>query len=108
MELFGDAGDPPARVHVLAVLAWSLVLRGKARKARLMLDEVERLAATIDPLSLSRPSVLIGLNARLPTGEFERAQAESLAICERAREAGAVGALPIPPFVAGASLPSSN
>ncbi len=49
--LLGDGGDPPTRAHVLAVLSWGLVLRGQTRRARPVLNEVERLAAAIDPLS---------------------------------------------------------
>ncbi len=38
----------------------------------------------------------LALNMRLPTGEFERARDAGLAICQRAREAGAIGALANP------------
>ncbi|MGH2749647.1 MAG: AAA family ATPase [Actinomycetota bacterium] len=98
--LLGDSGDAPTRAHVLAVLSWALTLRGEVHRARPVLDEAGRLAADIDPLSPTAQSMLIAINARLPTGEFERTLAECLGICERAREAGALGALPIPLNVA--------
>jgi ATP/maltotriose-dependent transcriptional regulator MalT len=93
--LLGDGGDPPARAHVLAVLSWALTLRGQTILARSALEEAERWSGAIDPLSPAARSLLIAMNARLPTGEFERTRDESLALCERAREAGALGALPV-------------
>jgi DNA-binding CsgD family transcriptional regulator len=98
--LLGEGGEPAARAQVLAMLSWALVLRGQVRRARPVLEEAGRLTAAIDPLSPAAQSVIVAINARLPTGEFERARAECLAICERAREAGALGALPIPLAVA--------
>jgi DNA-binding CsgD family transcriptional regulator len=94
--LLGDGGEPAVRVHVLAVLSWGLVLRGQTPRALPVLDEVERLAGAIDLLSPAAQSVLLALNMRLPTGELERARDAGLAICQRAREAGAIGALPNP------------
>ena len=98
--LLAGAGDPATRGHVLATYGWALVISGHTTQAHRWTDEAVELVGTIDPLSPAAQSIVIALNVRLPTGEFEQALTDSLAICERAREAGAIGALPNPLIVA--------
>jgi len=100
VALLTDGSDPATRGHVLATYGWALVISGHTTQAHQWTDEAVELVGTIDPLSPAAQSVVIALNVRLPTGEFEQALADSLAVCERAREAGAIGALPNPLIVA--------
>jgi DNA-binding CsgD family transcriptional regulator len=93
VALLGDEGDPLARAPVLAMLGWVLVLRGKAPRARPALSEAERLAEELDPLGPHWPWRHLLLLARIPLGDLERARAESAALCERARDAGALATL---------------
>ena len=103
--LGGDGdGEPLARAHALAVLGWSLVLRGRIIEARPALAEAERLAGPLDPLRPSTAVLLTALNWRLPSGEFERALEAGQELVERARSAGALGMLASPLYiVAGAA-----
>jgi DNA-binding CsgD family transcriptional regulator len=91
--LLGDGGDPTARAHVLATQGWILVLRGKTRRARDLLTEAEGLAERLDPLGPQWAGLHLIMRARVPLEELERALAESVAVCERAREAGALATL---------------
>jgi DNA-binding CsgD family transcriptional regulator len=91
--LLGDGGDPTARAHVLATQGWILVLRGKTRRARGVLTEAEGLAEGLDPLGPQWAGLHLILRARVPLGELERALTESVAVCARAREAGALATL---------------
>ena len=85
--------DPALRGAVLGMLGWALLLRGKASQARLVLGEAARLAAGDDPLGPDWLSLHLVLRCQIPLGEFERARAESLELCRRAREAGALAAV---------------
>ncbi len=89
----GGGAGPLARGPVLAMLGWALLLRGRAPRARPVLAEAERLAEGLDPLGLHGPWQHLLLLARLPLGDWERALSESVALCARAREAGALAAL---------------
>lgn len=91
--LLGEGGDPPTRAHVLTILGWALVLRGQTRRGRSALDEAQRLAADLDPLAPGGQWLNLIVRANIVWGEFERALAESLALAERAREAGALATL---------------
>ena len=91
--LLGDDGEPEARGPVLAMLGWALVLRGKAPLGRPVLQRAERLAAGLDPLGPHWPWLHLLLLARIPLGELEDARDASAAVCERAREAGALATL---------------
>ncbi|MEZ5102356.1 MAG: AAA family ATPase [Thermoleophilia bacterium] len=93
--LLDEAAGPQTRAPVLAILAWSLVLRGRTDEARPILHEVERLAADVDPFSPAAQSLLLALNVRLPFEEHVRAFEESAALVEAARNAGALGVLPM-------------
>jgi DNA-binding CsgD family transcriptional regulator len=93
--LLSDGDDPLARAHVLINLGWALLLRGEARRARSVLDEGQRLAAGLglDPLAPGHQWLNFMLRSRIPSGEFEQALTEGLALAERAREAGALAEL---------------
>ena len=91
--LVRGSADPNARAPVLTVLGWVLTLRGRGPEARPVLDEAARLAEGIDELGPHWPWLHLLLRARIPHGEFERAQAESAALAAHAREAGALAML---------------
>jgi DNA-binding CsgD family transcriptional regulator len=91
--LLGEGGDPPRRGHVLTILGWILVLRGQTRRARSALDEARGLAVGLDPFAPGGQWLNFLLRAHIVTGNFEQALAESLALAERARDAGALGTL---------------
>jgi DNA-binding CsgD family transcriptional regulator len=92
-ELLPGDADPNARAPVLTVLGWVLTLRGRGPEARPVLAEAERLAEGIDELGPHWPWLNLLLRARVPHGEFERAQAECAALAAHAREAGALAML---------------
>ena len=94
--------DPALRGTVLGMLSWALLLRGKASRARRVLAEAARLAEGDDPLGLDWLSQHLVLRCQIPLGEFERARAESLELCRRTREAGALAS------VAGALLVAAD
>jgi DNA-binding CsgD family transcriptional regulator len=85
--------DPALRGTVLGMLSWALLLRGKASRARRVLGEAARLAEDDDPLGLDWLSQHLVLRCQIPLGEFERARAESLELCRRTREAGALASV---------------
>src|SRR5215469_9848156 len=91
--LLGEGGDPPARARVLAILGWTLLLRGQAPRARSLLAEGEHLAAGLDPLAPGGQWLNFFMRSRICSGEFERALAEGLALAGRARDAGALAVL---------------
>jgi DNA-binding CsgD family transcriptional regulator len=93
VSLLGDRGDLPERASVLAMFGWVLLMRGKAPEARPVLREAEHLAQGLDELGPHWPWLLRLRLARIPLGELEQARDESLSVCERAREAGALTAL---------------
>ena len=99
-ELLGDGGDPTQRAHVLAVLGWTLALRGDSRAARAVVEEVDRLLPGVDPHSPAVQSIAFAVNSRIPSEEYERAGRESRAIVDAAREAGFLGTVPFPLAVA--------
>jgi DNA-binding CsgD family transcriptional regulator len=86
-------GDAAARAPVLALLGWTLILRGMTPRARAPLDEAARLAEPLDPLGPHWPWLHLLLRARVPLGDHAGARAAGLALCERAREAGALATL---------------
>lgn len=100
-DLLGDTPDPEARAPVLAILAWSLVLRGETPSAKPIMAEVERLAPLVDRSSPAAQSLVLALNVRLPFEDFEQTCEDSLGMAAAAREAGEVFALPILLAVAG-------
>lgn len=93
VALLGDRGEASARAAVLAMLGWVLLLRGKAPQARPVLSDAEHLAQGLDPLGPHWPWLHLLLRARCPLEELERARTESIALCERAGDAGALATL---------------
>jgi DNA-binding CsgD family transcriptional regulator len=91
--LLGDGGRPAARAHILSIVGWTLVLCGQTARAAGPLGEATLLAAQLDPLAPSAHWQHLLLRRHITAGEHERALDESLALCERAREAGARRAL---------------
>jgi DNA-binding CsgD family transcriptional regulator len=91
--LLRDGDDPAVRGAVLGVLGWTLALRGKTPEARTVLTEAARFAAGRDWLGPDWAWLHVLLRSRIMLGEFEQAQAESLELCQRARDAGALAAL---------------
>lgn len=91
--LVRDSDDASARGAVLGVLSWTLAQRGQVPEARTVLDEAARLADGLDWIGPDWSWLHLLLRSRIPLGEFEQAQAKSLEVCQRARDAGALGAL---------------
>jgi DNA-binding CsgD family transcriptional regulator len=92
-ELLPADADRALRGSVLGMLGWALLLRGKASRARRVLGEAIRLAEGDDPLGLDWLAQHLILRCWIPLGEFERARAESLELCRRTREAGALASV---------------
>jgi DNA-binding CsgD family transcriptional regulator len=88
-----DGDDPSVRGAVLGVLGWTLILRGQVLEARVVLAEAARCAAGRDWLGPDWSWLYVLLRCHIPLGDFEEAQARSLELCWRARDAGALGAL---------------
>lgn len=95
MQLLGARGSQEVRAHVLANYGSFLLFRGHGRRARPVLDEADRLAEGIDPLSPAGQSITLTLNLHLWSGDFERVRDRCLAACARARETGTLSALPL-------------
>jgi DNA-binding CsgD family transcriptional regulator len=99
VALLPSGCDAAARAPVLAMLGWALVLRGKTPRGRALLADAARLAEPFDPLGPQWPWLHLLLRTRVPLGDFAGARADGLALCDRAREAGALatlgGALPV-------------
>lgn len=91
--VLGDAGDAAARAHVFAIVGWVLALRGQTERATAVLAEAERLAIGLDPLTPGVQWLHLILRARIPMGALERAREEGVALCARARDAGALATL---------------
>jgi hypothetical protein len=79
---------------------WLLVLRGRARAAQPLLDELEQLASAVDPRSPVAGSLLLATNARFPTEEHARARDDALRMVAALREAGSITAQVMPLVVA--------
>ncbi len=92
--LLGDGGAVADRAQVLAILGWSLVLRGEHDRARTVLRQVDAMLPEVDPLSPAARSIALALNSRVPFEEYERARDEAGAMVAAARENGALGSLP--------------
>jgi len=89
-----DNGEADAvRAAVLTMAGWVLVVRGKAAEARPILGTAAQLTRGLDPLGPDWPWLHLLLRARIGLGDFEPVQLESTALCERAREAAALGVL---------------
>ena len=75
------------------MVGWVLAVRGKAGEARPIVSEAAHLTRSTDPLGPDWPWLHLLLRARIVLGELEPVQIESTALCERAREAAALGVL---------------
>jgi DNA-binding CsgD family transcriptional regulator len=91
--LLSDAMDPHTQAHVLTIRGWARLLRGDGAGARETLARARTLAAGADPLGPAGQWLHFLVRARIASGELECALTESLALCDRAREAGALSAL---------------
>ena len=88
-----DAEDLHSRAHVTAVRAYVLALRGRITRARAELAVADELAAGIDPLVPGNTWLHLIERTRAPVGAPAQALARAMALCDRARAAGAVTAL---------------
>ena len=89
-----DSATPMIRCRVHALLGISVALTGAAGDARESLDEAGRLLAEIDSLSPGTQSAVLGLHARICTGQERVLQAEIARLIEMARKADTFGLLP--------------
>jgi DNA-binding CsgD family transcriptional regulator len=103
VELLGDTADPAVRAPVLGMLAWTLILSGDTRAARPVMAEVQSLADRVDPFSPASQLILMAVNCRLPTEDYDGALADGLERAARARDAGSLYAVPTPLGVAALS-----
>ncbi len=89
-----DTATPMIRCRVHALSGISVALTGAAGDARESLDEAGRLLAEIDSLSPGTQSAVLGLHARICTGQERVLQAEIARLIEMARKADTFGLLP--------------
>ena len=89
-----DNATPMIRCRVHALSGISVALTGAAGDARESLDEAGRLLAEIDSLSPGTQSAVLGLHARICTGQERVLQAEIARLIEMARKADTFGLLP--------------
>lgn len=94
-SLVETSAAPEVKAHVAATLRTARLFCGVLDGSDPLIEEADRLAMAIDPLSPSGQSITVALNLRLWTGDFERVRDDSLATCARARETGALSALPM-------------
>lgn len=94
-SLIESSAPIEVRAHVAATLRMSRVFRGEQARTQPLLTDIDRLTASIDPLSPAGQSMTVALNVRLWTGDFERVRDETLATRARAQESGALSALPM-------------
>ncbi len=93
--------SPMIRSQVHAMLGIAVALRGDSSKAREELDEAGRLMAQVDFISAATQSVVLGLHARVCSGQERKLQAELATLIEMARGADTFGILP---FLLGVSV----
>ena len=89
-----DSATPMIRCRVYALTGISVALTGAAGDARESLDEAGRLLAEIDSLSPGTQSAVLGLHARICTGQERVLQAEIARLIEMARKTDTFGLLP--------------
>ena len=89
----GDA-SPLFRSQVVAMAGTTAALTGEAREARGLLDEAGELLARVDSLSPAFQSVVLGLHARVCTGQERALGIELARLIEIALEADTFGLLP--------------
>ena len=86
----GCPEDPAA----LVARGWSMVLRGQGRAAAPFLRRAAARVGEVDPLAHGAQWHNVLMRARLASGHFGEVYRESDALCARAHDRGAVGALP--------------
>jgi DNA-binding CsgD family transcriptional regulator len=89
-----DSATPMIRCRVHALSGISVALTGAAGDARESLDEAGRLLAEIDSLSPGTQSAVLGLHARICTGQERVLQGEITRLIGMARKADTFGLLP--------------
>ena len=89
-----DNASPMIRCRVHALSGISVALTGDAGDARESLDEAGRLLAEIDSLSPGTQSAVLGLHARVCTGQERALQTEIARLIEMARKTDTFGLLP--------------
>jgi len=92
--------SPMIRSQVQAMAGAAVALAGDAGLARTNLDEAGRLLGLVESLSPATQSVVLGLHARVCTGQEQTLRAELARVIEMAREADTFGVLP---FLLGVS-----
>ncbi len=86
----GCPEDPAA----LVAHGWSMALRGEGRAAAPFLRRAAARVGEVDPLAHGAQWHNVLMRARLASGHFGEVYRESDALCARAHDRGAVGALP--------------
>ena len=94
VEIVPDDASPMIRCRVLALSGIASALAGESSGARAQLDEAGRLLARIDSLSPGTQSAVLGMHARVCTGQVAQFQAELARLLEMARETDTFGLLP--------------
>jgi DNA-binding CsgD family transcriptional regulator len=89
-----DNGSPMIRCRVHALSGISIALTGDSGDARETLDEAGRLLAEIDSLSPGTQSAVLGLHARVCTGQERALRTEISRLLEMAQETDTFGLLP--------------
>ncbi len=89
-----DSGSRMIRCRVHALSGIATALTGDGGSARESLDEAGRLLAEIDSLSPGTQSAVLGLHARVCTGQERRLRTEIGRLLEMARETDTFGLLP--------------
>ena len=89
-----DGATPMIRCRVHALSGISVGPDGRRDGAHESLDEAGRLLAEIDSLSPGTQSAVLGLHARICTGQEQVLQAEIARLLEMARETDTFGLLP--------------
>lgn len=94
-DLLTDDTPDEARALVLAILGLYLHWLGDGARARPIVDEAVELADGIDALGPVGQSLGLVLNVRLWSADFEAVRDRALADLERARDLGALSAMPL-------------
>jgi len=94
-DLIGPGAPREIRAHVAAMLRTALVFRGVRDRRHPLLAEVDPLVQSVDPMSPAGQSLTVVLNIRLWSGDLERVRDDTRTACARARDLGALSAVPM-------------
>ena len=94
-DLIEPGAPQEVRAHVAAMLRTALVFRGVRDRTHPLLSEADSLIQSVDPLSPAGQSLTVVLNLRPWTGDLERVRDDALTACARARDLGALSAVPM-------------